>query len=255
MSPRKNPITPFLALAVALATSSCSHLVNREKDMEKARIHLQRGVDAFNERQYNQAIDSTQEALKYDPNLAGAYNHLALIYMETKRYQKSEEAFTKALELQAEYPEVHNNIGVLLNRQEKYGDAIPHFEKALKSDRYGTPENAYTNMGYSYFKLGNTARAKAYHQKALDVSPLFCLASKNMGDVYTKEKHFQKAVDYFQKAITHCPLFQEAHYKLGLVMMKMGRKDLAKNQLERLVERHKSGPYVERSQEVLKYLH
>lgn len=222
--------------------------------MEKSRIYLQRAVDQFTERQYSQAIESTQEALKYDANSPQAYNHLALIYMETKRYQKSEEAFKKALDMLPDYPEVFNNLGVLYNRLERYKEAIPLFEKALGNDLYSTPENPYTNLGYAYYKLGNLSRAKAYHQKSLDAAPQFCLASKNMGDVYAKEKNYPKAADYFEKATTNCPLFQEANYKLGLVMMKMGRKGVARVQLEKLVERHKNGPYVERSNEVLKYL-
>jgi len=243
----------LLGLA-ALLLSSCSHFVNRTKDIEKGRLYLQRAIDQFTDRQYAQAIEATQESLKYDPTSAPAYNHLALIYMETKRYQKSEEAFKKALELMPEYPEVFNNLGVLYNRIERYREAIPLFEKALANEIYATPENPYTNLGYAYYKLGNLSRAKAYHQKSLDVAPQFCLASKNMGDVYAKEKNYAKAADYFEKATTNCPLFQEANYKHGLVLMKLGKKNVARVQLEKLVERHKNGPYVDRSQEVLKYL-
>ena len=42
--------------------------------------------------------------------------------METKRFTKSEEAFKKALQLQAEFPEVQNNLGVLYNKQDRYKD-------------------------------------------------------------------------------------------------------------------------------------
>lgn len=252
MSLRK--LRPVLAIVAAFSLISCSSFVNKTKDRERAKVYLQRAIDQFNERQYNPSIESAQESLKFDPEMAAAYNHLALVYMETKRYQKSEEAFKKALTLQVQYPEVFNNLGVLLNRQDRYTDAIPWFEKALADDTYSTPENPYTNMGYSYFRLGSVSRAKAYHQKALDVSPQFCLASKNMGDVYAKEKNFAKASEYYERALTNCALYQEAQYKLGLVMMKLGKRSVARTQLEKLVERHKNGPYVERSNEVLKYL-
>jgi type IV pilus biogenesis/stability protein PilW len=224
------------------------------KDKEKAKIYLQNAADQLGRREYTEAIKSTQEALKFDPNFAAAYNHLALIYMETKQFSKSEEAFKKALDLQSNYPEVENNMGVLYNREERYKDAIPLFQKALAEQRYITPENALTNMGYSYYRLGDHVQAKIYHQKALDIMPNFCLANKNLGDVYAKEKNYVKASDYFQKAATNCPLYQEAEYKLGLVLMKLGQKQVARNQFERLVHKHRSGPYVDRSNEVLKYL-
>ncbi len=246
--------TSLIALFGLFAAVSCSHLMTNDRDVEKSRLHLQLAADRLNERDYNKALEATQEAIRLDPSSAAAYNHLALIYMETKRFPKSEEAFQGALKIQPEFPEVWNNLGVLYNRQDRYKDAIPFFEKAAASDKYLTPENAYTNLGFAHYKLGDMSRAKAYHQKALDISPQFCLASKNLGDVYAKEKKYPKAAEYFQKAATHCPLFQESQYKLGLVLMKMGQKSVAKNQFEKLIERHKNGPFVDRSNEVLKYL-
>jgi type IV pilus biogenesis/stability protein PilW len=239
--------------AAALLFSGCASLKGN-RDLEKAKLYLQLATDQFNERDYGRAMESIRESLKFDPSFAPAYNHLALIYLETKRYQKSEEAFNKALTLQPDYPEVLNNLGVLLNRQERYKEAIPYFEKAVANEHYMTPENAYTNLGYAYYRLGRMQLAKSYHQKALDVAPMFCLASKNMGDVYAKEKNYPKASEYFQKAVTNCPLYQESQYKLGLILMKMGQRNVAKNQFERLVEHGKTGPYVERSHQVLKYL-
>jgi type IV pilus assembly protein PilF len=249
----KHSFFPILSLVLLLP--ACASLVDRTaKNQEKARIHLQLAASQYAQKDFGKAIDSAHEALKYDSEYPAAFNHLGIVYMETKRYNKSEEAFRKALELQSDYPEVYNNLGVLYNRQDKFAEAVPHFEKALSYDKYLTPENAFTNLGFSHYKLGNNVRAKAFHQKALDSSPEFCLANKNMGDVYAKEKNFKKAADFFQKAVTTCPLYEESHYKLGLALMKLGNKSVAKNQFEQLIERHKTGPYVERSQEVLKYL-
>lgn len=239
---------------IALSSSGCAHFWTTAADQEKAKMYLQMATDQLNDRQYTKALEACQKALEVDPQYAAVYNHMALVYMETKRFQKSEEAFKKALEIQPNYPEVFNNYGVLLNREEKYAEAIVWFERALKDEKYATPENALTNMGYSHFKLGHLAKAKALHQRALDVVPLFCLANKNLGDIYSKEKNYKKATEAFERASTNCPLYQEAQYKMGLALMKTGSRAVAKAHLEKLVRQHKNGPYVERSQEVLKFL-
>ncbi len=245
-----------LGTTATLALSSCATLfTNHSLQKEKAKLYLQMAADQLHARDYNKAIESCHEALKYDAEYAPAYNHLALIYMETKRYPKSEESFQKALVIRPNYPEVSNNYGVLMNRMERYQEAIPLFEKALTDDAYPTPENALTNMAYSYYRLGNLAKAKSYNQKALDILPQFCLASKNMGDVYAKDKNYKKAADYFDQAVTNCPLYEESEYKLGLALMRLGKRSTARAKLEKLIQKHKSGPYVERSTEVLKYLH
>ena len=132
----------LLVLILVLSTGACSHFSDRAKDKEKAKIYLQLGADQFAQREFNKALESTLEALKYDPESAAAFNHLGIIYMETKRFPKAEESLKKALELQNEYPEAQNNLGVLYNRMEKFTESIKFFEKALASDKYLTPENA-----------------------------------------------------------------------------------------------------------------
>ncbi|MCB0418616.1 MAG: tetratricopeptide repeat protein [Bdellovibrionaceae bacterium] len=236
------------------ALSGCATLLKSPVDKQKAKIHLQMAVDYLQRREYSQAIEQTHKALKMDPEYPSAYNHLALIYMETKRYDRAEKAFHKALSLKPKYPEVLNNLGVLMNRQEKYAEAENYFQKALADESYSTPENAHTNLGYALYKEGKLKQAKQEHQKALDIMPNFCLGNKNLGDVYAKERNYSRAEENYKRAVTNCPLFQEAQYKLGLVLMKMGRKKVARAELEKLVERHKRGPYVRRSNEVLKYL-
>lgn len=242
-----------LALPCLVLVSGCAGMPTY-KDKEAARIHLQRAADLLNQREYNRAVEAVNDCLKLDPSTAAAYNLLALVYLETKRYDKSEEAFRKALEIQAQYPEVFNNLGVLYNRQGRYQEAMDTFNKALADENYVTPENAYTNLGYSLYRLGKYREAIENHQKALDIAPLFCLASKNMADAYAKLKAYTKASRYYEKATTNCPLYQESHYKLGLVLMKMGQRKVAKAELEKLVKRHKDGPYVDKSQQVLKWL-
>lgn len=237
-----------------LLLNACAHLMEPDRSEQNAKLHLQVSVERFNAREFNKAVESCLKALELDPNLAEAQNHLALIYMETKRYARSKEAFEKALRVKPQYPEVLNNLGVLYNRQDKFKEAIPYFQKALADATYVTPENAYTNMGYSYYRLGQLAAAKTFHQKALDIVPNFCLASKNLADVYVKEKRYNRAERYFRKAVRNCPLYQEARYKLGLVLVKMGDKPTAKLELNKLLKQHKDGPYVERTNEVLKYL-
>jgi type IV pilus assembly protein PilF len=250
-----NTLLKGLALfGVCFGLLGCSHLLESTKKDEDAKIHLQVAIDRFNAREYNKAVEACMKALDIDPSLPEGYNHLALIYMETKRYQKSYEAFQKALKVKPQYPEVFNNLGVLFNRQEKFAEAIVYFKKALDDGKYLTPENAYTNMGYAYFRMGQLATAKTYHQKALDVVPNFCLAGKNMADIYVKERKYTQAEKYFRKAVRNCPLYQEARYKLGLVLVKMGDRKTAKLELGKLMKQHKDGPYVDRTQEVLKYL-
>lgn len=238
-----------------LTFGGCAHFSPSADQNNKANIFLQLSADHFNASRYNQALIAVNKAIEAAPDMAEAYNQQALIFMESRQYESSLSSFKKAMELKPLYPEAWNNLGVLYNRMSKYELATEWFNKAINEKTYPTPENAQTNLGYAYYKLGKLTSAKAHHQKALDFHPNFCLAQKNLADVYVKEKNYRKAARNYESALQNCPLYQESRYKLSLVLVKMGEKDLAKAELNKLVERHKNGPYVNRSQRVLKYLH
>ena len=138
-----------IGCTAALALSSCAHLFdNSEKSHEKAKIYIQLAADLYGQKDYNKSIESSLQAIKYDPHYAAAHNHLGIVYMETKRYMKGEEAFRKALEIQSDYPEVYNNMGVLFNRQEKFAEGVTYFEKALKAILCATTASIVGAFGY-----------------------------------------------------------------------------------------------------------
>ena len=84
--------------------------------------------------------------------------------------------------------------------------------------------------------------------------PQFCLAHKNLADVYAIEKNYKKAEEAFKRALSFCPFYQESQYKLAIVLMKEGDTKVARSELQKLIQRNRVGPYVDRSQEALKYL-
>src|SRR5690606_19811428 len=110
---------------------ACAGFQNQDKMRERARIQLQRATDKFKLKEYGAAIEAAKAAIEEAPTMEAAHNHLALIYLETKQYDKALRSFEDALKIRPDYPEVFNNIGVLMNRQERYRDAIPWLKKAL----------------------------------------------------------------------------------------------------------------------------
>jgi tetratricopeptide (TPR) repeat protein len=65
-----------------------------------------------------------------------SYARKGLIYNELGDIKKSIKSFKKALILNPEWLEVHNNLGILFLNNENFEEAIYHFEKcvALKPD-------------------------------------------------------------------------------------------------------------------------
>lgn len=116
------------------------------------------------------AILSLREAIKYSPSSARAYNYLGYIYAE--KNININEAFSlvaKALEYEPENGAYLDSLGWIYYRKGEYESALKYLLQAEeKLEEAGSPDFVvYDHIGDTYIKLGNTARAKAYYEKAL----------------------------------------------------------------------------------------
>ena len=127
---------------------------------------------------WNEAISEYRTALRLDPEYTGPRNSLAeaeytLGLSLAKAGRKSEAAahLEAALQARPDYPEAHNNLGVVLSQDPaRTGEAIAHFEAALRLDpNYA---DAHVNLGLALSQLpGRIPDAVAHLQAAERIQP------------------------------------------------------------------------------------
>lgn len=94
---------------------------------------------------------------------------------------------------------IYNNLGFIAIRNQKYDEAVTHFENAIGCD----PKSAdsLNNLGIVYFHKKIYDTAEYYYKKALKMNPYFLTAANNLGDLYSKTNNFEKAVEYYMITI------------------------------------------------------
>ncbi len=125
-------------LLLTVAATSCNKL--------RARDHLNKGVGAFRNAQFQQAIQHFQTAVSLDPTLLNARLYLATAYAQ--QYIPGGDS--------------PDNV--------KIGDqAIASFEDVLKRD----PNNltAIASIAQIYYNMKNFDKAKEYQRKRMQLSP------------------------------------------------------------------------------------
>ena len=129
----------ILAAALALlATTSCDKL--------KARDNLNKGVQAYKNAKYEQAIDHFQQAVALDPSLINARLYLATAYAQ--QYIPG-----------ADTPD--NN---------KYGEeAIDQYKQVLQTQPKNI--NSIKGIAYLYLQMKKFDLAKEFYKKASDADP------------------------------------------------------------------------------------
>jgi tetratricopeptide (TPR) repeat protein len=91
-------------------------------------------------------------------------------------YEEAIELCKEATALDSDFGNPWNDIGAYLLALERYAEAIPFLEQALRSPRYLTYHYAHYNLGRAYEKLTDLEHARRKYLDALAQEPTYLLA-------------------------------------------------------------------------------
>ena len=117
-------------------------------------------------------------------------------------------AYGKALQMDPNYVNALEGIGLSLSQLGNYTQAIPYYEKALRID----PNDIWslTNKGWALSQLGNYTQAIPYFDKALGIDPNDIWSLTNKGWALNQLGNYTQAIPYFDKALKLNPTLMDA---------------------------------------------
>jgi tetratricopeptide (TPR) repeat protein len=97
------------------------------------------------------AIETYQRSIEIHPT-AEAHTYLGWTYSFQSRIEEATAECLKAIEIDPEFGNPYNDIGVYLMQQDRLDDAIPWLEKAKGARRYEPRHFPYLNLGRIHLK-------------------------------------------------------------------------------------------------------
>lgn len=180
------------------------------------------------------ALESVDEALKNNENLALAHNIKGQIYLFQARtyvtmpelritshnYDDAMESFRRAIELDPEYVDPLHNLGVALTDIGSFAEAATNLEKAVQM----APRNAALRASLAKAYLGQEQAQKALEeaQTALSLDPrnYEALLCAGLVDFYYRGRT-ASAIDYFMRATEVDSTRSDAFLELGNMYYQM----------------------------------
>lgn len=134
------------------------------------------GEQALRAGELDRAEQAFLKVLEVQPNVAGAYSNLGVIYMRRKEWSRALTMLKKAERLAPNVPGIQLNIGLAYYRQNEFREAIPAFESVVKK----TPEQVQPRylLGLSYFLVSDWKNA------ATSLEPLWQQQKENPSFLY-----------------------------------------------------------------------
>ncbi len=106
--------------------------------------------------------------------------------------------YQKAIELNPQYSKAYVNLGVAYADKGNHDNAILYYQKTIElNPQYS---KAYINLGLAYYAKGNIDKAIQLYEKAIELNPQYSKAYRNMGTAYNEKGNTKKKVEYYIKA-------------------------------------------------------
>mmetsp|Transcript_3737 Transcript_3737/g.4048 ORF Transcript_3737/g.4048 Transcript_3737/m.4048 type:complete len:563 (-) Transcript_3737:206-1894(-) len=119
-------------------------------DIEKAQEFKGKGNKAFQEKNYQEAIDNFTEAIKYNPHDHVFYSNRSACFASLEKYQEALTDATKCVELNPGWAKGYTRKGLAEYYMGSYDEAIATYNKGLELD----PENVQLKEGLQRAEQG-----------------------------------------------------------------------------------------------------
>jgi tetratricopeptide (TPR) repeat protein len=136
-------IDTYLALGEEKKAEETKKTYTRLKSEVAVKMHFEKGKNAYNNRNYRDAVEEFRKAIKADPSNPAAYANLGYVYLEIGQDMKAHEYLLKALQID------------------------PEEATAEEIER----PNAHFGLAMIYRKMGNTAKAREHLEEFLKIEP------------------------------------------------------------------------------------
>lgn len=181
-----------------------------------------------------QAENCYRKALTFDPNFAEAYNNLGLVLDKLERFGEAIDCYLKALSINPAHAAACLNLG---NWHRAHGNAeeqVHYYEKAisLKPDYC----EAHNNLGSCFQAQGKLDEAITCFDKTLALKPDYALAMLNMAICCRAKGEAEEESKWLRKALVADPKCAAAHTQLGCIAFENGEQEPAKRHFRDALE-------------------
>lgn len=221
------------------------------EDVKQSEAHNKLGYSYLNNEQLSEAFIEFQKAIKLNPENKDALNYLGYISARFRRYDEAVSYYKRAISADPDYSDAMNNLGVTFLDMGNWDEAITYFKAALSNPIYATPEKAFSNMGYAYYKKSDYQKAEETLKEALLRNPVFPVANYYLGLVYVKLGDDKAAVEEFKKTLGIMPEYMDAHWELAQAYLRSGGRDDALEHFRIIADKDTD---TKRSREALQYI-
>ena len=160
---------------------------------------------------YPEAKQKLKDALKIEERAAYIHNALGIVLNHEEKFKEAIFHYQRAKDLIPTWSFPVHNIGLNYFEQHQYSDAKLYVNEALKLN--GPKGNRYNTLGAISESQGKYREAEAYYHKVKETNGEYSTVSlRNLAILYNNRGNVKKAIDYYKLALEKNPNDVKTYY-------------------------------------------
>lgn len=241
-----------LQLLLALLIVSCASNDNKPSPKKQADLFYEHGTTELMNKNYTQAIAKLLKAVELDNQNPEIHNNLGMAYYFKGEKGQAFEHIKKALELDPKNADARVNLASLLFERSDLAGAEQHYKHALKDLTYEKHARTYYNLALIELRRNRIQSAKSYLITSTNEDRDYCPAWLQLGQINLKERNLKEAAKNFHEsrmglcANSPAPLYWQA-----VADAELGNYLAARMKLDELQTKFSNTPYASMAQQKL----
>jgi protein O-GlcNAc transferase len=187
--------------------------------VKQAILHHQSGQLEAAEKLYRSILEVSADITALPEKIQSIYPLILIdfgtVLQKQNKYSEAIHIYQKSMSLKPDLIDGYNNLGIIFQKQNKLDEAIHIYQRGLRVNPNWA--EGYNKIGSIFREKENFKQAQRYYQKAIQANPNFALAYNNLGNIFKDQGKLDEAVQVYQKAIKINPKFAGAYHNLGYV--------------------------------------
>jgi protein O-mannosyl-transferase len=170
-----------------------------------------------------------QKAIALNPNDAEAHNNIGFALYRLGRFDEARTEHDAAVRLSPAFAAARANLGADLLMLGRLDEALAIY-RALRPEHV-SPET-HDSLGTALLKAGRLDEAVHEYEEAIRARPDFAEVHNNLGMAWERRGQFDRALAEYTEAVRLKPDAARAHDNLGFVLLRTGHADDARPHFE-----------------------
>ena len=241
----------LVAVVLVLFLSACvTTQVNKVGNVKMAEGYYLKGVSYLQKKNYELALVEFQRSIQTDKKNKKSYFALGSVNETMGKFIEAEQYYKDALDIDPEYSEAYNALGVVYSRQERWQEALKAFNKALENKLYTTPHIIYYNIAHVYMAQKNYEKAIAAYRDSKRFAN-YDQTIYELGTALFEAGKVKEAISEFKEGVSLSPNNAYIRYGLALALLKDGNKKAALAEFKKVLEIAPTGEFAQKARDYI----